>query len=315
MKHSLVQSYLCLYHSAFLKQGRIVAMYESIEPANDWLAAPPGIQERDELPMVVWLTGNEPYFTEFSLDAEAVMERLALKRSRLTQISGKELRVGRAKMGRYIRPVYRECDVEAYLAWVKPTASHKKSSSVIEEAVQHLETQTEVSIRSLHTLLGDFSTETRSIFGQQLARQTEQLQTALHHQRQEILPPLTAQLAHDTRVSLRIETALGELQARVEALAAQQREFLSIQEALARMLSLLQMQQAESTAHWREVQGELESLREMEIDPPVVRLLAKAPISRWYQGKEDEQGRVEVPSLGRRRGFSRRFGFQGMPMS
>src|SRR3989338_6049260 len=119
-------------------------MYESLDSAHpEWTTIPSGAIS-DELPMVVWLTGSEPYFSDFALDADAVMVRLGLKRSRLTQISGRELRVGRTKMGRYIRPVYRDCDIEAYLAWVKPTSSHKKSSSVIEEAVQHLETQTEV---------------------------------------------------------------------------------------------------------------------------------------------------------------------------
>ena len=260
-------------------------MYEEfIDPENNWDATTPAPLDPGALPMVVWLTGNEPYFNDFCLDADAVMERLGLKRSRLTQLSGKELRVGRAKMGRYIRPMYRDCDVEAYMAWVKPTASHKKSSSVIEEAVQHLETQTEVSIRSLHTLLGDFSSQTRSIFGHELAQQTRQLQTALHHQRQEIVLPLAAQLAHDTRVNLRVEAALTALHNRMETLAAQQHEFLAMQEALSRVLSLQQMQQAESTAHWRAVQEELQNLQARNAEPPVLRLVAKTPVSRWYKG-------------------------------
>ncbi len=277
-------------------------MYESYEVAPPWVAVPQPTPEPEPLPMVVWLTGAEPYFEMFSLDADAVMERLGLKRSRLTQISGKELRVGRTKMGRYIRPVYRDCDIEAYLAWVKPSSSHKKSSSVIEEAVQHLETQTEVSLRSLQTLLGDFSTQSRAIFGHELAQQTQQLQTALHHQRQEIVPPLSSQLAHSTQVTLRVEATLTDLQQRVEMLAMQQREFLSIQEALTRILSLVQMQQAESAQHWRTVQAEFEKMRELEaVEVRPHRLIAKAAVVRWYKEERREETIYSRPSLARKR--------------
>lgn len=277
-------------------------MYESYEVAPPWVAPPPPTPDSEPLPMVVWLTGAEPYFETFSLDADAVMERLGLKRSRLTQISGKELRVGRAKMGRYIRPVYRDCDIEAYLAWVKPTSSHKKSSSVIEEAVQHLETQTEVSLRSLQTLLGDFSTQSRAIFGHELAQQTRQLQTALHHQRQEIVPPLSAQLTHSTHVTLRVEATLTDLQRRVEMLTMQQREFLSIQEALTRILSLVQMQQSESAQHWRTVQAELEKMRELDaVETERRPCIAKASVIRWYREERRGDTPYSRPSLSRKR--------------
>jgi hypothetical protein len=59
----------------------------------------------NDFPMIVWLRGDEPWFSQFDMDAEAVMSALGIKRSRLTQISGKELRVGRVRMDRYIRPV------------------------------------------------------------------------------------------------------------------------------------------------------------------------------------------------------------------
>lgn len=92
----------------------------------------------DKLDMVVWLRGDEPFFNEFSLNADQVMKHLNIKRSRLTQISGKELRVGRTRIDRYIRPVYRPEDIEEYLQWTRPTASHQKSSKVLEEAAQKL---------------------------------------------------------------------------------------------------------------------------------------------------------------------------------
>ncbi len=95
------------------------------------------------LPMLVWLRGDEPHFSDFSLNADQVMERLGIRRSRLNQISGKELRVGRARIDGYVRPVYRPDDIEEYLQWIRPSASHKKSSDVLDEARSKLESQSE----------------------------------------------------------------------------------------------------------------------------------------------------------------------------
>ena len=94
-----------------------------------------------DLPMIVWLRGDEAWYPQFDLDADAVMQRLGIKRSRLTQISGKELRVGRVRMDRYIRPIYRSGDVEQYSNWTRATASHQKSSSALKEAVDALQSQ------------------------------------------------------------------------------------------------------------------------------------------------------------------------------
>ncbi len=88
----------------------------------------------EDLPMTVHLKGYEEYFEEFSWDAKKVMDVLGIKRSRLNQISGEELRVGKARVDRYLRPIYRPEDVKKYLAWTKPTASHKRSTSIIDEA-------------------------------------------------------------------------------------------------------------------------------------------------------------------------------------
>ena len=81
----------------------------------------------NELPMVVWLKGDEDYVDDFCLDAEAAMKEIGIRRSRLTQISGKELRVGRMRIDRYVRPVYRTKDIEEYKKWTRATASHLKS--------------------------------------------------------------------------------------------------------------------------------------------------------------------------------------------
>jgi hypothetical protein len=88
--------------------------------------------------MVIWLRGDEPYCTEFTLEADAVMEKLGIRRTRLTQISGRELRVGRIRKGRYIVPVYRPIDVMEYQSWTRASVTHVKSSSVVQEAADSL---------------------------------------------------------------------------------------------------------------------------------------------------------------------------------
>ena len=99
------------------------------------------VSPENNLPSVVWLQGNEPFFSEFSLNAEEVMERLGIKRSRLRQISGKELRVGRTRVEKYIKPVYRPEDVKKYLEWTRAAASHLRSTTLIQSATQKLSEQ------------------------------------------------------------------------------------------------------------------------------------------------------------------------------
>ena len=90
------------------------------------------------LPMIVWLRGDESLCAEFIVDADEVMRQLGIRRSRLTQISGRELRVGRMRRGRYVSPVYRQVDVDAYQQWTRATASHLKSSAVLNDAADQL---------------------------------------------------------------------------------------------------------------------------------------------------------------------------------
>ncbi len=99
--------------------------------------ASPGVAS-SELPLIVWLQGDEAYFDQFSLNANEAMELIGIKRSRLTQISGKELRVGRKREGRYIKPYYRHEDVSTYKEWTRATASHSKSSNILEDAAKKL---------------------------------------------------------------------------------------------------------------------------------------------------------------------------------
>jgi len=267
------------------------------------------VAESTELPMVVWLNGNESYFEAFTLDADAVMAHLGLKRSRLTQISGKELRVGRAKMGRYIRPIYRPCDVEAYQAWVKPTATHKKSSSVIEEAVQHLETQTEVSIRQMQELLGSFSEQNRNTLGKSLAGQTRELLEGLHAEQRGLAQAMVGPVTHGLHRMTALEVGLGALSQQMDRLVEAQTALVGVQETLIHIrtgvelqVGTLQRQDAQLVA-LRETmetqQAQWLSVIEGLSARPVSRLGIQAPrIHRWV--RPVVQPVPSVPTRGRK---------------
>ena len=113
------------------------------------------VEQVEELPMVVILRGDEPYAESFCRDADYVMEKLQIKRSRLTQISGKDLRVGRIRVDRYIRPMYRDEDIEKYQSWTRSPATHKNSSQMIDLAVERLEQKSEEFALGLKDVLSD----------------------------------------------------------------------------------------------------------------------------------------------------------------
>ncbi|MBC7530596.1 MAG: hypothetical protein H7318_03395 [Oligoflexus sp.] len=96
-------------------------------------------QKDQTLPMILTLRGDEAIVDEFSYDTDQAMAYLGIKRSRLNQISGRELRVARIRRDRYIRPVFRECDLKDYLDWTRATATHLSSSKAIEQAVENLD--------------------------------------------------------------------------------------------------------------------------------------------------------------------------------
>ena len=91
--------------------------------------------DRSELPMVVHLRGDEEWVDQFTVEADEAMAFLGIKRSRLAQISGRELRVGRIRKDRYIRPVYRREDLDRYHRWTRATATHKSSSETIRDSL------------------------------------------------------------------------------------------------------------------------------------------------------------------------------------
>ena len=96
-------------------------------------------QKDQTLPMVLLLRGDELIVDDFTFDTDQAMNFLGIKRSRLSQISGRELRVARIRKDRYVRPVYREADLKDYLDWTRATATHVSSSKAIEQAVENLD--------------------------------------------------------------------------------------------------------------------------------------------------------------------------------
>lgn len=97
----------------------------------------------DDFPLIVWLRGDEPWFNDFSVDADTAMAELGIRRSRLTQISGRELRVGKKRVDRYIRPYFRPVDIAAYKNFTRATASHLKSSAVLDDVLGKLSNETD----------------------------------------------------------------------------------------------------------------------------------------------------------------------------
>ncbi len=170
----------------------------------------------DELPMVVWLRGDEPYAEEFNLDAEATMEALGIKRSRLTQISGKELRVGRKRIDRYVRPVYRMEDVETYKGWTRATATHQRSSSVIKEAADELRAHTQELTESFLEAMEQHHQETNATVASivdETYRLQREAQSAMQASNDQVAN-LIGQVAQELQTSWH-----GELQTLTESLA------------------------------------------------------------------------------------------------
>lgn len=185
----------------------------------------------EQLPMVVWLRGEEDYFGEFSLEADQAMEMLGIKRSRLTQISGKELRVGRKRVDRYVRPVYRPEDVTQYLEWIRPTASHQKSSQVLFSAAENLSERSQELLKAYadgsHNIL-----ESVSVAGDQVvARVFDQLQQVSGQMRMLIAGERQRQVDAESEAAdklARVLDAVGQSHSVVERMRAEMGELREI---------------------------------------------------------------------------------------
>lgn len=89
---------------------------------------------------------------EFVCDAEAAMSYLGIKRSRLTQISGRELPCARIKVDRYIRPMYRWEDVKSYHQSAKTAVSYAKSKQLMELTTHSLQDRLDAFASTIHEL-------------------------------------------------------------------------------------------------------------------------------------------------------------------
>lgn len=187
----------------------------------------------DPLEMVVWLEGHEPYVAEFCLNADQAMARLGIKRSRLNQISGKELRVGRIKSGRYIKPMYRETDIEGYLQWTRPTASHQASKRALESATAGIDAKLDSLAARLDEQLTAAHKRANKIHHTVAVEVMEWLAPTLSALRQEL-----AAIKHDLEVSQferkQLTAAVGRQRRSAEERAEQLcRTTLDIQHAIA----------------------------------------------------------------------------------
>ena len=136
----------------------------------------PASQKDRKLPMIVNLRGDEELVEVFNWDADQAMEFLAIKRSRLTQISGRELRVGRIRRDRYLRPVYRESDVRDYQEWTRATATHQSSSRAVEQAIDSLDDRFSDLFVVLQEKLQQFEQRSSLL----LIKETHKVTQALH---------------------------------------------------------------------------------------------------------------------------------------
>lgn len=100
------------------------------------------------LPMIVWLCGDEE---EFSLTAEDVMATLDIKRSRLTQISGRELRVGRRRVDRYLKPFYRPVDVHSYQEQTRAALTRQRSAAAVSSVAADIEARHKTMLQATTT--------------------------------------------------------------------------------------------------------------------------------------------------------------------
>lgn len=242
----------------------------------------PASQKDRHLPMIINLRGDEELVDEFNWDADQVMEFLGIKRSRLTQISGKELRVARIRRDRYLRPVYREADVRDYQEWTRATATHQSSSRAIEQAIDSLDDRFSDILVVLQEKLLQYEERSTDL----LKRQVHKLDEAGFGRFQELRDEVETQLSMSERQEKQQGRVLDSLMKQTETLEASRQELqelraflgtfhqdiralLVAQQALRREMEetqsslqkALQEQTAMSQETWQSLQETLSSLQ------------------------------------------------------
>ena len=124
------------------------------------------VQNGGALPMVVWLRGEEE---EFTLSAEDVMAALDIKRSRLTQISGRELRVGRRRVDRYLKPFYRPADVYSYQESTRAALTRQRSAAAVSSVADDIETRHKTILQETTAQLNAVVTNTSQTLQKKLS--------------------------------------------------------------------------------------------------------------------------------------------------
>jgi hypothetical protein len=199
--------------------------------------------------MIVWLRGDEPWFSQFDMDADTTMAALGIKRSRLTQISGRDLRVGRVRMDRYIRPVYRSLDVEQYLNQTRATASHQKSSDAIKQAMEQLSEQSNRMLATIDTIGSNFSAQINGVICELV---TDSVNKALEPLTQQIgtLPvELHSQITGSFHeIQQRVDHSIAELANTLATAATAMQSSAREQAAALEILTLQLNQTSEKTA-------------------------------------------------------------------
>jgi hypothetical protein len=242
----------------------------------------PASQKDRHLPMIINLRGDEELVDEFNWDADQVMEFLGIKRSRLTQISGKELRVARIRRDRYLRPVYREADVRDYQEWTRATATHQSSSRAIEQAIDSLDDRFSDILIVLQEKLLQYEDRSTDL----LKRQLHKLNEAGFHRFQELRDEVESQRSLGERQEKQQDRVLDSLVEQTAALTASQQELQELraflgsfhqdirallvaqqalrrdmEEAQASLQKALQEQAADFKESWQSVQETLVALQ------------------------------------------------------
>lgn len=150
-----------------------------IPPTNPVPAEPLGAVSTGGTKAYLYLEPDTDEAKDFVCDAEAAMAYLGIKRSRLTQISGRELPCARIKVDRYIRPMYRWEDVKSYHQSAKTAVSYAKSKQLMEITTHSLQDRLGAFATTLHELSVQLTRCERDLATQ--SKRMQQLTTQLHN--------------------------------------------------------------------------------------------------------------------------------------
>lgn len=277
--------------------------------------------EGGELPMTVWLRGDEPFAGDFALDADKVMAELGIKRSRLTQISGRELRVGRIRRGRYIAPVYRQVDVETYKSWTRATASHVKSSSVLHEAAAALKDESLRVAAALEAATAASREDVHQAVRQGLSETFGRLTAAVEDLGREAARRDDERAHADARLLARLDAQNRAIEAQAKRLAAQDAQLMVLARGVGELTSLMRLQREDGATAREDLLTSFDALGELIADLRLGQAaLASALHAPRAKGRGAKRPRIKAgsspapqASASGKSHASRRFGIAASP--